>query len=513
VEGWRAPDTREQWDRFGEQWLGRVGVGFVILALSFLFKLAFDRGWVTPPLRLAFGLLVGAGLLGAGLGLQDSRRRYSQVLMGGAIGVFYLVGFAGYQWYGLLSHTVAFSYMVAVTVLAVVLGVRQDEETLASIGAVGGLATPFLLYTEQGSVAGLMVYTSILVAGAGAVQVWRGWRILQVVLVFGGVAILMIASSQPFEAWWPVPLGAAVWWGVGGVSPLVRRWHQHLRSESGQEAARAEDALEEARFDAILVRAFGVFCSLAAAYAIAVALELDQVGGGILLLGAGALFAAAAVAGRAIRGLAAEVAGVLTPIGTALALSGPTAFLVLGLEVAALHLLAIRAALPTLHLLGHGLVGILGLWFFLGAWERMDTNPLDSWALSTLGAILVASSVAFAFEDRSIRKAYLLGAYVAFMLWLLAELSSLANGPALVSISWGALGVSCLVFGWRGEARELQRLGLVTLAVTAGKLLLVDMVQLDIVWRILVFLGFGAAFLGLGYLINRPAGSAGGGAP
>ena len=38
----------------------------------------------------------------------------------------------------------------------------------------------------------------------------------------------------------------------------------------------------------------------------------------------------------------------------------------------------------------------------------------------------------------------------------------------------------------------------------AGKLLLVDLAQLDPVWRILLFLGFGATLLGLGYLINRP---------
>jgi hypothetical protein len=29
------------------------------------------------------------------------------------------------------------------------------------------------------------------------------------------------------------------------------------------------------------------------------------------------------------------------------------------------------------------------------------------------------------------------------------------------------------------------------------------MAQVDVVWRILLFMGFGAAFLGLSYLINR----------
>lgn len=42
----------------------------------------------------------------------------------------------------------------------------------------------------------------------------------------------------------------------------------------------------------------------------------------------------------------------------------------------------------------------------------------------------------------------------------------------------------------------------------AAKLLVVDMAQVDVIWRILLFMGFGAAFLGLSYLIKRWAKSA-----
>ena len=51
----------------------------------------------------------------------------------------------------------------------------------------------------------------------------------------------------------------------------------------------------------------------------------------------------------------------------------------------------------------------------------------------------------------------------------------------------------------------MQLAGLVTLGIVAAKLLLVDMAQVDVIWRILLFMGFGAAFLGLSYLINRQA--------
>ena len=46
-----------------------------------------------------------------------------------------------------------------------------------------------------------------------------------------------------------------------------------------------------------------------------------------------------------------------------------------------------------------------------------------------------------------------------------------------------------------------------TLGLVAAKLLVVDMAQVDVIWRILLFMGFGAAFLGLSYLINRQSAS------
>ena len=46
-------------------------------------------------------------------------------------------------------------------------------------------------------------------------------------------------------------------------------------------------------------------------------------------------------------------------------------------------------------------------------------------------------------------------------------------------------------------------MGLGTLGLVAAKLLLVDMAELEAVWRILLFLGFGGGFLLLSYFINR----------
>ena len=39
-----------------ERWLGRIGIGFVVLAIALLLQLGFVRGWITPAFRLVVGL-------------------------------------------------------------------------------------------------------------------------------------------------------------------------------------------------------------------------------------------------------------------------------------------------------------------------------------------------------------------------------------------------------------------------------------------------------------------------
>lgn len=72
-------------------------------------------------------------------------------------------------------------------------------------------------------------------------------------------------------------------------------------------------------------------------------------------------------------------------------------------------------------------------------------------------------------------------------------------GEAYVTLAWGAYAVVLLVAGLRLDRVPLFRGGMTTLFLVVGKLFLVDLASIEAIWRVLLFLGFGALFLALSF--------------
>jgi uncharacterized membrane protein len=196
--------------RSGEWWLNKLGIGLLLFGVAFLFVYSVERGWIGPWARVGFGAAIGAGLLAVGLRVYERRPAFSQVLLGGGVGALYITGFAAFQLYSLLPYPVAFGCMVAVTLLAFSLSLRQDGVPLSLIGALGGLGTPFLLYTDTGSLGGLLLYTCLILAGMGAVYFRKGWVSLLAVPFVGGWMVLLVGYADTF-------------FSLTGASPADRR--------------------------------------------------------------------------------------------------------------------------------------------------------------------------------------------------------------------------------------------------------------------------------------------------
>jgi len=478
----------------GEKWLGRVGVAFVVLAFGFLLKLSFDRGWITPALRLGAGFVAGVALIGAGLRLEAHRKRLAQAMLGGGVALLYLVGFAGSQLYELLPVWAALSLMSTTTVLAIVVSERQDSATLSIIGVAGGLATPFMLDLATSHPGGIATYAALVLLGAAPVQFLKGWPELLATMALGGALVAgdLAIDTRSMAPLWPLLLLVGLVWVTTVLSPTLRLKY---RTSSGE----VEEPWP--------ARVAGSWGTAVAAAVITWHFGLGRTESGLVLLGLGLLAGVLALMAREAppaQAPAAEVASLAMAAGLALATwSSLGAFLVM-MEVCLLLLLVSRGAPASLGTIGHWLaVGVAvaflnhaqysGLEGFLGLREG---------ALLRVGVLALALTSALWVEEHA--NLYRGSAYVGLLVWLLAELTHKPNGQALISIAWSVQGTAALIASLRRRSQILQTAGLATLGLVAAKLIFVDLARLDPVWRILLFLGFGATLLLLGYLVNRP---------
>jgi uncharacterized membrane protein len=613
--------------RSGEWWLNKIGIGLLLLGVAFLYLLSVERGWITPPVRLGFGLAIGASLLVLGLRVYGDRRAFAQVLLGGAIGAFYITGFAAYQLYALASYPLAFAFMVAVTLLAYVFSLRQNEVPLSLIGALGGLGTPFLLYSDTVTLGGLVLYTCVILVGMAAIYFYKGWISLLTVSSAGGWLVFVVGyvgsfsflmATPPLGDRWALQLGVTFVWLLFWLVPVVRELlYSSVRDLApAQLYAVATPIITLGFTDAIWkLSSFDlswITLSAAAVYALtAIALRSIRRSGQlsythalvalllltlslVLMLDGNALLftlaAEAAVLHYMARQLSDRIVSagahflffvaatwlafrIVTGVFTELEFTGPFDTHLAGFNVPALvdfavialafgvspvvvpgsavrvyRVLAHTAALvwlarellhltdgdtwvlvswalyaAGLHLLtrrlqewetmvgAHTLSAIVALWLGTRLVGGADMRGSPATAVFNLGGISDLAIIALLaltpltispYWPRGIANIYRLAVHVAFLAWLWRELSILPGGDGWVTVAWGLYAVGLLIAGLRLDYASVIRGGMVTLFIVVGKLFLVDLAEVEAIWRVLLFLGFGGLFLTLSYYLR-----------
>jgi hypothetical protein len=236
---------------------------------------------------------------------------------------------------------------------------------------------------------------------------------------------------------------------------------------------------------------------------------LSDAATGLLFLLAAALFGAAAWVGtrtpNRVGRAAAPVAAALCATGTYLVLPyDPVKVAVLATE-AFLFVQAGRGRrFAGVEWVGHTLFGAL-LIHFLGtsaASKRVAFDALAFAQLAQLGLMLAASRYATA---QWAVWAYRLIPHPFFLLWLAWELGPLTTGTGLVTAAWGAYGALLLLLSLRlgsRDARALQLVAYSALGLAVLKLFFVDLQRMAMLWRVLLFMGFGGALLGLSSLFK-----------
>lgn len=157
-----------------------AGILFALAAVYFL-RISIDRGWLSPGIRMTFGLLFGAALLV--VCELKAARRYAitaNALDGAGIATLFSTIFAAHALWHILPTLPTFGLMALITAVAAALSIRRDSLFIALLGLIGGFATPILLSTGEDRPIGLFGYLLLLNAGLAWVARKRRWKVLPV---------------------------------------------------------------------------------------------------------------------------------------------------------------------------------------------------------------------------------------------------------------------------------------------------------------------------------------------
>ena len=509
----RRPQHEIMWK--SESLLKIVGIGLLLLGVGFLFKFSIDQGWITEAVRIGFALLLGTVLFVTGFRIHESRRAFSQVLLGGSIATFYIAGFAAFQLYALVSHSTALGYMVSVTALAFFLALRQHEPILSIIGAVGGLGTPFLLHTDSGNIPGLVTYTCLVLSGTSAIYMYRGWRSLLWTSVVGGWAVLLIGHihgdiSSDYHRW-VLEAGIAFAWIAFWALPVMREvlWAKDPTRWPHPPLEGLDRSLKNLATSH--VHTLSVFTPLFALVMSRLLWSLPDETWGWITMGGAMIYGVAAESlrrtrmGKTLPYTQALVSLLLLTIALCHLLHGDTLFLTLAAEAVILHLICRRLADRGTAIGAHLLFAAVGIWLA----ERLFSTPvmgmaiLNTKALTYFTVIAAASGISVVLRSRREQLAYRLAAHAALLGWFLKELSSVDGGQGYVTIVWGLYAIILLIVGLRHNLNRLVMTAMGTLLLVVGKLFVVDLAEVETMWRILLFVGFGGIFLVLSYYFQH----------
>jgi uncharacterized membrane protein len=488
-----------------------VGMLLVLLAAGFFLNVAIARGWLGPAEQVLLALAAGSALIVyAARRIGHDLTFLAEGLIGLGAGIDYLALWASVAVFPELHvpRALAFAGMVAVTAVLALLATARRSERLALLGLLGGYLTPLLLANGPVEREFLAAYLLILTGTMLALGVRSSFRSVEV-LTFVAVACYSPAFiiDRPHH-WTDVSCAivATIFFATFALAYTLGAVHDRT--------------VTSARLTLLALDAAGYVFVLEVLFS-----PRPTVLGWILLAVAAALLAAARVPALPRRLSSAYVyVGVSVATLAFAALFQATSLIdVVTVEAAVLVLLGARATDRWLLFAGAALFVITGF-ALLG--EAMFDPPQHAVLNSLVLAFAIyVAALGFALSHlraaeiserakRGWRTAGTIVLHGVALAGLSRECVDVLGGPrGLDGLSnEGQLGLSAI---WTlyatglfaaGMARHqalLRWLGLGLFGWTIVKVFIVDLAALDVVYRILSFLGLGVVLVAVSAWYQR----------
>ena len=467
------------------------GVVLVVLAIAFAVSTAIARGWIGPELQLVGAVAFGVALVVLGLRLQSSRPRWTSALCGAGVVALH-VTFASSLFLDQIDARIALALTLVVAGSGMVVARRIAIEGVAVATLVAAaIGVAVIADSDPGFVvtvacAGVMTLAAVVF---GTVQRWYVLRLAAqlIAAVVGLVAATAANGSAEVITAAAVAAAATVSFArspsLGAPEPLARQLEVQAAALAPPWAFLVVVGVADIDDRRGLV-AWSAFAVAGVAGIVAVALRRWNIHSHTVSLVVGA--------------------SIVASVGFAALLDAPGAFLALSVQGAGLVVLARSMdAQRRVQLNGIVLLAIAGTGVLAGSLDAWQTDaPLveDLVRLAILG-VLVAGL--WQLRERAALPIGAMTMIVLVMVWLGSVLVHLPQGQAIVSGSWAIVGVAVLLAGVARKVPEAGTVGLVVLGVTVGKLLTVDLQEVDTLWRAGLFLVIGLGLMRLGFVLPR----------
>jgi hypothetical protein len=522
--------------RTPEWWLSRLGAAFVVLAVLILYGYVVDKGWITPPIRVLAGVLVGAALVWAGHHTERPSQAkvpdlgMRELLYGAGLGVWFVTVYAASVWYQMISSPSARLLYFGMGLVSTWIALEDRREIFAVLAIATGFATPFILPPPYTSLPEISLYLGAISGVGLIIYLMRGWPAI-VWLTFAAFWFSIMVTIYDSGTISPIAVGS-IWLSfvllVSGAAftrvPSLRRRLLALGSDRyipapvtpatwklmdildsfSQLVGGGKSASDSHTVWVITILSPILTFALLGDVWPRVPVELW----GVALLGLG--WGAYALARRGmpdeeLQHVAFTAAAVWTLIGVVRLIPEPER-----LAFAALHATFILV-LWRQRLIGPRTIAKLtiavAVLVVLGRELSGPTYGLlhARWVISeviALGASGLMARKLIADPAEKIQGMVLgVAAYMTSLL-VIANILQLI-WPPLITATFAALGAVLLILSRRGSGQRLMRqLGGVTMVLVVGRLLLVDLATVETIWRVLLFLVCGVVFLYTGYRLQ-----------
>ena len=203
--------------RIGARWMLYAGVVILVIGAGLFVRYAFVNQWVTEPVRVSIGVLTGIGLVMLGRRFATAGHdTFGHTLAGGGVSVCYLSVFAAVNLYALVSPTVGFLALMAITALGALQAARFRSQPLGALAVLGGYATPFLVGFGTAAPFVLLGYVALLVAGTVFLAHRGDWPALNLMsfLLTGFTVLVWGARYYEQDAYLPTELFFTLYCGL-----------------------------------------------------------------------------------------------------------------------------------------------------------------------------------------------------------------------------------------------------------------------------------------------------------